>query len=203
MAAAPTGIREARVLPKVVSILRICAYDTADRAGIGHHRNSKHREIAAVTSEEVLAAASTGCRGPAGVTEAGSRLRLIGHQIVVVAQSVLDVERPASRCVGISSARGQHTQGPIILTRSFVTRFISISRTPVHPGCCWISANARHRKACIESRVLEGSGSLSVIPPRSSPCQHSLIECRQKLPLCILARSAGLCARMGCDASSP
>ena len=33
-----------------------------------------------------------------------------------MAQSVLDVERRASRCVGISSARGQYTQGPIILS---------------------------------------------------------------------------------------
>ena len=87
--------------------------------------------------------------------------------------------------------------------RSSVTRFIAISRTPEQPSCCRISANARRRKACIESGVLEGSGSLSVIPPQSSPCQRSLVECRQKLPLCILARSAGSCARMGCDASSP
>jgi len=43
-------------------------------------------------------------------------VRSIRHQIVVVAQSVLDVERRASRCVGIGSARGQHTQGPIILS---------------------------------------------------------------------------------------
>jgi len=43
-------------------------------------------------------------------------VRSIRHQIVVVAQSVLDVERRASRCVGISSARGQYTQGPIILS---------------------------------------------------------------------------------------
>jgi hypothetical protein len=43
-------------------------------------------------------------------------VRSIRHQIVVVAQCVLDVERRASRCVGISSARGHHTQGPIILS---------------------------------------------------------------------------------------
>jgi hypothetical protein len=43
-------------------------------------------------------------------------VRSIRHQIVVVAQSVLDLERRASRCVGISSARGQYTQGPIILS---------------------------------------------------------------------------------------
>ncbi len=43
-------------------------------------------------------------------------VRSIRHQIVVVAQSVLDVERRASRCVGIISARGQYTQGPIILS---------------------------------------------------------------------------------------
>src|SRR5258706_10634017 len=41
------------------------------------------------------------------------------------------------------------------------------------------------------------------ILPRSSSCRQPLNECRQKLPLCILARSTGLCARMGCDASSP
>src|SRR6516165_9231680 len=64
--------------------------------------------------------------------------------------------------------------------------------------CGRISANARHRKACIESRVLEDSGSLSVIPPRSSSCRQPLNECRQKLPLYILARSAGLCAGMRC-----
>jgi hypothetical protein len=43
-------------------------------------------------------------------------VRSIRHQIVVVAQGVLNVERRASRCVGISSARGKHTQGPIILS---------------------------------------------------------------------------------------
>jgi hypothetical protein len=48
--------------------------------------------------------------------QADKAVRSIRHQIVVVAQSVLDVERRASRCVGISSARGQHTQGPIILS---------------------------------------------------------------------------------------
>ena len=42
--------------------------------------------------------------------------RSIRHQIVVVAQSVLDVERRAGRCVRISSARGKYTQGPIILS---------------------------------------------------------------------------------------
>jgi hypothetical protein len=43
-------------------------------------------------------------------------VRSIRHQTVVVAQSALDVERRASRCVGIGSARGQYTQGPIILS---------------------------------------------------------------------------------------
>jgi hypothetical protein len=42
-----------------------------------------------------------------------------------------------------------------------------------------------------------------VIPLRSSPCRQPLGECRHELPLCILARSAGLCAQMGCDASNP
>jgi hypothetical protein len=41
------------------------------------------------------------------------------------------------------------------------------------------------------------------ILPRSSSCRQPLNECRQKLPLCIPARSAGLCARTACDASSP
>jgi hypothetical protein len=48
--------------------------------------------------------------------QADKAVRSIRHQIVVVAQSVLDAERRASRCIGISSARGQHTQGPIILS---------------------------------------------------------------------------------------
>jgi hypothetical protein len=36
------------------------------------------------------------------------------HQIVVLSQGVLDIERSARRGVGVSSARGQHTKGPII-----------------------------------------------------------------------------------------
>ena len=35
--------------------------------------------------------------------------------------------------------------------------------------------------------------------PRSSSCRQPLNECRHELPLCILARSAGLCSRMGWD----
>ena len=34
-----------------------------------------------------------------------------------------------------------------------MTRLIAILRTFEHPGCFWISANARARKSCIESRV--------------------------------------------------
>jgi hypothetical protein len=42
-----------------------------------------------------------------------------------------------------------------------------------------------------------------VILPQSSSCRQPLNECRHEFPLCILARSTGLCARMGCDASNP
>jgi hypothetical protein len=52
----------------------------------------------------------------------------IRHQIVVVAQSALDIERRASCSVGISSARGQHTQGPImlgVLVRDVIYRDVS------------------------------------------------------------------------------
>src|SRR5258706_14542099 len=74
-------------------------------------------------------------------------------------------------------------------------------RTFEQPGCLRISANARACKSCIESRILAIFRSVNL--PQSSSCQRSLVECRQKLPLCTLARLAGPCARMGCDASSP
>jgi hypothetical protein len=44
---------------------------------------------------------------------------------------------------------------------------------------------------------------LSVIClPQSSFCQRSLVEGRPKLPLCIVARSVGLCDRVACGASN-
>ena len=47
---------------------------------------------------------------PFTFSTSSSRRLSIRHQIVVAAQSVLDIERGASCGVGISSARGQHTQ---------------------------------------------------------------------------------------------
>jgi hypothetical protein len=43
-------------------------------------------------------------------------VRSIRHQIIVAAQNALDVVCGTSRGVGISSARGQYTQGPIIFS---------------------------------------------------------------------------------------
>jgi hypothetical protein len=41
----------------------------------------------------------------------------------------------------------------LLSARSSVTRFIAMLVTLEQPGRCRISSNARHRKACIESRV--------------------------------------------------